>query len=155
MIDEVELRRLIDRAAIGDVVTAYASAVDGRDWARFRALFEDRVFIDFRSFDPTLYRLLTRDELVEITQKLAAFDATQHLSTNHVVRVDGDRATCVSYMHAGHFLTREGEQHFCFLYGYYTHELQRTSAGWSIDRYGLEVTGQLGDPRVFEWAGLR
>jgi hypothetical protein len=155
MIAEAEIRALIDRAAISDVVTAYAAAVDGRDWDRFRSLFAESVFIDFRSFDPSLYRQLPLDELVEITRALAAFDATQHLSTNHVHTLDGDRARCVSYMHAGHFLTREGEQHFCFLYGFYTYELQRRADGWKIDRYGLQVTAQHGDPRVFEWAGLR
>jgi hypothetical protein len=155
MIDEPEIRALIDRAAVSDVVTAYASAVDGRDWERFRSLFAETVFIDFRSFHPSLHRELPLDELVEITRGLAAFDATQHLSTNHAHRIDGDRATCTSYMHAGHFLTREGEQHFCFLYGYYTYELQRVGSVWKIDRYGLQVTAQHGDPRVFEWAGLR
>lgn len=155
MIKDAEVRTLIDRAAISDVVNAYASAVDGRDWDRFRSLFFDSVFIDFRSFAPDLYRQLSLDELVTITQGLAAFDATQHLSTNHVHTIDGDRARCVSYMHAGHFLTHEGEAHACFLYGHYTYELQRVGTGWKIDRYGLQVTAQHGDPRVFEWVGMR
>jgi len=155
MIEETEIRRLIDRAAISDAVTAYASAIDTHDWDWFRSLFTDSVFIDFRSFDPSLYRELTLDELVDITRRLAAFDATQHLSTNHVHNIEGDRARCISYMHAGHFLTHNGEQHFCFLYGHYTHELQRYGDSWKIARYGLKVTAQHGDPRVFEWAGLR
>jgi hypothetical protein len=155
MIEETEIRRLIDRTAVSDVVTAYASAVDRRDWDLFRSLFAPSVFIDFRSFDPGLYRRLSLDELVAITSKLAAFDATQHLSTNHVLTIADNRARCVSYMHAGHFLTHAGEQHFCFLYGHYTYELQREADGWKIDRYGLQVTAQYGEPRVFEWAGLR
>jgi hypothetical protein len=155
MIEEAEIRHLIDRTAVSDVVTAYATAVDLRDWELFRSLFTPSVFIDFRSFDPRLYRQLPLDDLVAITQNLAAFDATQHLSTNHVPSIEGDRARCVSYMHAGHFLTHEGEQHFCFLYGYYTYELQRAAQGWKIDRYRLQVTAQHGDPRVFGWAGLR
>lgn len=155
MIDETALRTLIDRAAISDVVTAYATAVDSRDWERFRSLFAPRVFIDFRSFHPSLYRELPLDELVEITRGIAAFDATQHLSTNHVHTIDGDRATCVSYMHAGHFLKRDGVEHACFLYGFYTYELARAGQGWTIDRYGLNVTAQHGDPRVFEWVGMR
>ena len=36
-----------------------------------------------------------------------------------------------------------------------TRLLQRASTGWIIDRYGLRVTAQHGDPRVFEWAGMR
>jgi hypothetical protein len=155
MRDDVQIRGLIDRAAISDVVNTYAWAVDSRDWDRFRSLFMDSIFIDFRSFDPSLYRQMTLDELVDITSALAAFDATQHLSANHVHSIDRDRARCVSYMHAGHFLTRNGDQHFCFLYGFYTYELQRVKDGWKIDRYGLQVTAQHGEPRVFEWVGLR
>lgn len=155
MIDEKALQALIDRAAISDVVTAYATAVDRRDWSLFGSIFTDRVFLDFRTFDPDLYREVTVEELVELARRLSAFDATQHISANHAHTIDGDRATCVSYMHAGHFLRRPDGEHVCFLYGYYTHSLVRTDAGWKIDRYALTVTAQHGDPRVFEWAGIR
>ena len=155
MIDEKALQMLIDRAAISDVVNAYATAVDRRDWALLRSLFTDPLFLDFRSFDPALYREVTLDELAGLAERLGAFDATQHLSANHVHSIAGDRASCVSYMHAGHFLRRPDGEHVCFLYGYYTHSLVRTEAGWKIDRYALTVTAQHGDPRVFEWAGIR
>ncbi len=155
MIQEAELRALVDRAAISDVLHAYAAAVDSRDWDLFRSLFADRVFVDFRSFHPAVYRDYTIDELVGMTRGIAAFDATQHLSANHVHRLAGDRATCVSYMHAGHFLKRDGADHACFLYGFYTYELARAGTGWKIDRYGLQVTAQFGEPRVFEWVGMR
>lgn len=155
MIEESEIRALIDRAAISDMVNAYAMAVDTRDWDLFRSLFAERLFLDFRSFQPSLYRELPVDELVEMTRLIAGFDATQHLSANHVHRLAGDRATCTSYMHAGHFLKREGQDHACFLYGYYTYELQRDAHSWKIDRYGLQITAQHGDPRVFEWVGMR
>ncbi|MBW8754598.1 MAG: nuclear transport factor 2 family protein [Sphingomonadales bacterium] len=155
MIEQAEIRALIDRAAISDVINAYATAVDTRDWDLFRSLFAPRVFLDFRSFHPSLYRELAVDELVGITKGIAAFDATQHLSANHVHRLAGSRATCTSYMHAGHFLKRDGQEHACFLYGYYTYELERTAEAWKIDRYALQITAQHGDPRVFEWAGMR
>jgi hypothetical protein len=115
----------------------------------------DRVFLDFRTFDPRLYREMPADEIVELAKRLGAFDATQHISTNHAHTIDGDKATCVSYMQAGHFLKRDDGDHVCFLYGYYTYSLVRTAAGWKIDRYALTVTAQHGDPRVFEWAGFR
>jgi hypothetical protein len=155
MIEQSEIRGLIDRAAISDVVNAYATAVDSRDWDLFRSLFAERLFLDFRSFHPSLYRELSVDELIELTRPIARFDATQHLSANHVHRLNGDRAVCVSYMHAGHFLKRDGVEHACFLYGYYTYELERRPAGWTIDRYGLRITAQHGEPRVFEWVGMR
>ena len=155
MTEENALRELIDRAAISDVLHAYATAVDTRDWTLFRSLFVDPLFLDFRTFHPSLFREMPVDELVEISMRLAAFDATQHISSNHVHRLDGDRATCVSYAQAGHFLKRDGRQYACFLHGHYTYELVRRSDGWKITRYGLEVTAELGDSQIFEWVGLR
>jgi hypothetical protein len=154
MTREADLQTLLDRAAISDVVIAYASAVDRRDWGRLRSLFMDRVFLDFRTFDPSLYREMDADEVVELARRLAAFDATQHISTNHACTIDGDHASCVSDMQAGHFMTRPDGRYACFLYGYYTDHLVRTDAGWKIDRYALTVTAQQGDARVFEWAGF-
>jgi hypothetical protein len=152
---DLDLQRLIDRAAISDVVIAYATAVDQRDWVVFRSLFTDRVLVDMRSFDPTLHREIGADELVALARRLSAFDATQHISANHVHRIDGDRATCVSYMQASHFLKRPDRDFHCILYGYYTNSLVRTDTGWKICEYALTVTAQQGDPRVFEWAGFR
>lgn len=151
---EQSIRELTERAQITDLVTAYATAVDTRDWDLFRSLFKERLFLDFSSFHPDLCREMPFDELLKITQKLAAFTSTQHAITNHRVTIDGNRATCIAYLQAGHFMTRDGEDHACFLYGYYTFEFERSGDGWKIDRYGLQVTAQQGDPRVFEWAGL-
>jgi hypothetical protein len=153
--DQAAVQALIDRAAVSDVVNAYATAVDSRDWALFGSLFTDSLFLDFRSFHPSLYKQVTREELIAITRSIEAIDSTQHISANHRHTLAGERATCVSYMHAGHFLTRDGQQHACFLYGHYTYELTRNAAGWLIERYGLEITARFGEERVFEWAGMR
>ena len=155
MSDANALQELIDRAAISDMVHAYATAVDTRDWELFRSLFVDPLLLDFSSFHPSLKREITVAELLEITKKISAFDSTQHLSGNHRHTIEGDRATCVSYLHAGHFMTRDGVKYEGFLCGYYTYGFQRRADGWKIDRYGLTVTAEYGEPRVFEWAGLR
>lgn len=154
MADEKALQELIDRAAITDITTSYATAVDTRDWELFQSLFNDPLFLDFSSFHPSLKREITVAELLDITRKLASFDSTQHMITNHRFDIDGDRATCIAYTQAGHFLTREGEDHACFLHGYYTFELERTGGKWKVDRYGLQITAQDGNPQIFEWVGL-
>jgi len=155
MIDEMAVQRLIDRAAVSDVLNTYAAGVDTRDWYLFGSIFADRLFLDFRSFHPSLYREVTREELIQISRSVEKFYATQHISSNHRHSFDGDRATCVSYMQAGHFLKRDGQDHACFLYGYYTYELFRSGDDWLGDKYGLQITGQFGEPRVFEWVGMR
>lgn len=143
---------LADRAAISDVVIAYATALDRRDWRLLRSILCDRVRIDYTSFDPALDCEMAADEWVNRVRQLAGFTATQHLSTSHVHDLRGDEATCVSQMQAGHFLTRADGDHSCFLYGYYTNGLQLELSGWKIAQCRLTITARTGDPRVFEWA---
>jgi hypothetical protein len=151
---EITLQTLIDRAAISDVVNTYATAVDTRDWALFRSLYTDRVFIDMSSVDPTRVKEMSAEELVDLARPLAKFTATQHASSNHRHKIDGDTATCVSYMQARHFLKWEGADYYYHIYGYYTYTLVRTAAGWKISKYTMTVTAQEGDPRVFKWSGI-
>jgi hypothetical protein len=135
-------------------VNAYATAVDTRDWALFRSLFTERVFIDVRSLDPTRYGEISIEALLDLCRPLEGFSATQHASSNHVHTINGDEATCVSYMQARHFLKRPDGDFHCSLYGYYVYSLIRTATGWKIHKYILQSKAQEGDPRVFEWAGL-
>ena len=44
------LETLLERAAISDVVNAYATGVDTRDWALYRSVFADEIAIDFTSW---------------------------------------------------------------------------------------------------------
>lgn len=146
---------IADRLAISDVIISYATALDTRDWKLLRSILTERVGIDYTSFDPELELEMGADEWVHRVRGLAGFDATQHLSTNHRHRIDGDTATCISYMHAGHFLKHEGQDHACFLYGYYTSQLVRGAAGWKVCKVKLSITARHGDERVFAWAFSR
>lgn len=143
---------LADRTAISDVVIRYATALDTRDWALLRSILMDPVHIDYTSFDPTLDKVMPADAWVDSVRQLAGFDATQHISSNHVHRLNGDRATCVSYMQAGHFLKRPDGDYHCFLHGFYTNNLVRRPEGWKIEKCTLAITASHGDSRVFEWA---
>jgi hypothetical protein len=109
------------------------------------------VAIDYRSFDPSLDLTLPVADWIDKIRRLEGFDATQHLRTNHVHTVSGDRARCVSYMQAGHFLARDGITHACFLYGHYTNDLVRTGSGWKIEKCALTITARTGENRVFDW----
>ncbi len=152
MVETLTHQALADRAAISDVVISYATALDTRDWRRLRSILLDPVHIDYSSFDPSLDVQMPADDWVARVTELGGFDATQHISTNHVHTIDGDDAQCVSYMQAAHFLTRQDGPYVCFLYGYYTNRLKRTEAGWKIAKCTLTITARHGDPRVFAWA---
>lgn len=153
-----------DRQAIVDVVVQYATGVDRRDWQLYRACFTDPCEFDFSSWSGQPATVMAVDDWVtKVRGTNGNFDATQHLSTNHVVTLQGvDQATCVSYMQAQHWFSAprlaelghadSDEPRWCTLGGYYTNSLIRTAQGWRIQRCQLNVTWVTGDPSIFDIA---
>jgi hypothetical protein len=150
---------LIARAEISDVVNRYATGIDRRNWPLYRSCFADQVEMDFTSWSGGEPRRISGDEWVAgVRQTLSAFDATQHVSTNHVHEIDGDEATCVSYMMALHYLA-EGpapdQRRMHGIGGFYTNRLRRSPDGWRIHACKLTVTWEMGDRSLFQIAQAR
>jgi 3-phenylpropionate/cinnamic acid dioxygenase small subunit len=127
-----ETRDIADRIAIDDLLTAYAVAVDDRDWDAVRACFAPGAKLDYTTFGAPDGPV---DEVVEwIAKMIAPFEMTQHHITNRKVTLDGDSATVVSYlfnpMTAGGSLIQVG--------GRYHDKLQRTPDGWRISERRAE-----------------
>ena len=79
--------RLADRAAIGDLVTAYAYAVDDRDWARWESLFVAGARVDYTSSGGISG---TAAELaVWLPEALAVFTFCLHTTSTHEIRFTG------------------------------------------------------------------
>ncbi len=149
---DTALRLLLDRAEISDVVHAYATALDRRDWVLYRGIFTDEIQMDLASVGirPGLYKA---DDWVRDARTLfAGFAATQHTSTNHVHDVRGDAATCVSNMQAEHFVEPGdgivADANRWTIGGYYTNGLVRTPAGWKLRSITLSVTWTSGNSEV-------
>lgn len=146
-----------ERIDVAEVVYSYATAVDTRDWALYRAIFVDEVEMDFSSFDAgNVARRMTADEWVGGVRPLfMELDATQHSMSNPRVSIQGDRATCVMYMQAAHFLrNQEGDAEFT-VGGYYTDQLVKTSAGWKLCGVKLTVTWSRGNKHIMAIAAQR
>jgi hypothetical protein len=155
------LQLLLDRAAISDVVNAYATGLDRRDWKLFRSIFLDQIEMDFGSVGLRVGHHDAAEWVRDAARLFAGFSATQHTSTNHVHDVRGDEATCTSNMQAEHFVASEpgpGEPESSrkpvdaadrwTIGGYYTNELVRTADGWKLAKVTLTVTWQTGNPDV-------
>ena len=152
----VTLDTLIARAEISDVVNRYATGIDRRDWALYRSIFADEVGFDFTSWSGGEPRTLRADDWVaNVRDGLSGFDATQHISSNHVHTVEGEAATCVSYMIALHHIVEGDRRQMHGLGGYYTNRLRREAAGWIIHACKLNVTWEMGDRSLFQVAGQR
>jgi len=151
--DQGKIQILLDRMEISDTVIRYATGIDMRDWEAYRSCFTEEVEIDFSSFAGGGPERLSADRWVRRVRRIVeGFRSTQHISTNHVVRIRGDEATCVSYMVAQHYLPNDQGDNTCTLGGYYTNELVRTPKGWRIRRCKLTVTWSSGNRHVFDLA---
>jgi hypothetical protein len=74
----------------------------------------------------------TADELVmKVVQDQKKFKAVQHLTANHQVTLDGDRAKCLANFRAQHLLAKD-PNNFWTLVGRYVYNLVRTQVGWKI-----------------------
>jgi hypothetical protein len=157
----ITLETLIARAEISDVVNRYATGIDRRDWGLYRSIFADEVDLDFTTWSGGEPRRMAADAWVAgVRDGLSGFDATQHQSSNHVHTIEGDAATCVSYMIARHYLIVDGDRRMQSLGGYYTNRLRRGPEGWTIHACTLTVTWEMGDRGLFliaaeRWAARR
>lgn len=155
MSDDV-LHNIIDRQAISDTVLRYATGIDMRDWEAYRSCFTDEVEIDFSSWSGGEPQVMRADDwTAAVCAGLSGFQATQHISSNHVIDVDGDEATCVSYMQAQHYLPNDEGDNTLTLGGYYTNTLVRIASGWRIRRCQLTVTWTTGNKHIFVLARER
>jgi 3-phenylpropionate/cinnamic acid dioxygenase small subunit len=150
------LEDLIARAEISDVVHRYATGVDGRDWPLLRTVFAEEVLFDVRSWVGGGPQLMRADDWVPwVAGVLSGFDATRHYSSNHVHRIEGDEATCVSNMVARHYLVEGEARAMHTSFGYYTHRLKRSPDGWVIHGHQLIITADMGERALHERARAR
>ena len=141
--DTTKLQLLIDRTDIANTIIRFAYALDCQDWVLCRSCFTDEIEADYSDFRGQPAATIKADQFVELRRKGLAGLKTQHLSTNHIITVEGDRATCISSM-VIHRRSNEGE--FFDTYGSYTHTLERTPHGWKICQVKQTVLWNKGNP---------
>ena len=146
MTDEQSLTLLTDRAAVSNLVLAFARALDGKDWMTCRRCLLDEIETDYSDLRCESPARVNADDFVAKRRVALERLKTLHLSTNHQVTVEGDRATCVS---AGviHRLRPEDGERFD-TYCTYTHFLVRAPAGWKIAKIKQTVHWNTGNPEV-------
>ena len=146
MTDERPLSGLGDRAAVSDVVLEFARSLDLKDWAACRRCLLDEIETDYSDLRGEPPSRVKAADFVAKRQVALERLKTLHLSTNHQVTVDGDRATCVS---AGviHRLRPEDGNRFD-TYCTYNHTLTRTATGWKISKIKQTVHFNTGNPEI-------
>ena len=125
------LEEISDRIEINDLLVRYTVAIDEKDWELLDTVYTPDAKVDYTSSGGI------KGEYPEVrawlAKALAAFPMTQHLISNSVVELAGDRATArtMVFNPMGTANDRGGYKLF-FVGGWYEDKLVRTAAGWRI-----------------------
>ena len=135
--DRVDLQHVADRLAISDFLTAYARAVDTKDWDLFRSLFTDDAQIDYTSSGGIAGGV---DEVATwMANTMSMFSTTQHIITNETATIDGDTASVQAVLFNP--MVFDGSDTLSFTCGGgYDHDLVRTDDGWKSRRVVMTMT---------------
>jgi 3-phenylpropionate/cinnamic acid dioxygenase small subunit len=146
-----------DRLEIIELMNAYASGLDARDWPLWRSVFTDETIFDLSSWNQIPARILNADKVVRSQARMfAELSVTQHFLTNHRITIDEDTARCIAHMRAEHWLKNDdGSDSRYTMFGYYDDKFIRTSEGWKMCEMQLNVTQTEGEIRVMDEAGRR
>ena len=150
MTDERSLSLLQDRAAVIDVVLAFARALDVKDWAACRRCFTDEIETDYSDLRGEPPQTVKADDFVALRRTALERLKTLHLSANHLITVEGDRATCVSAAVIHRLRPEDGERFDT--YCAYTHALVRVGGLWKISKVKQTVYWNTGNPDVHSGA---
>ncbi len=131
-----DVRRLLDRAEITDLITRYTRAVDTGDLSGFDQVFTDDASIDYTASGGQAGPVAeVRRWLGE--EAIPLFAQTQHLVGQVDIDLDeaGDTAAATAYFwNPIRIQLPDAEPFDMEIGGLYEHELVRTDAGWRSRR---------------------
>jgi len=127
-----------DRTAIEELLARYNEVTDEEDWDAWAGCFTDG-----GAFQGAYDRFTLPDELDRYVEHasgiLADWPNLRHYMTNIRIAVDGDRATCRSFLLMTS--TKPGELPANVMAGTYDDELVRTAEGWRFASRTVTLDG--------------
>ncbi|MGP3534190.1 nuclear transport factor 2 family protein [Microbacterium sp. RD1] len=146
---EERLRALEDRAEIADLLGRYAFAIDRLRWDDFLSCFAEEVEVNLIRTGG--WRTMKSSELARVVEKVfTSYTATQHISANPQIAIEGDRAVAWSTLNATHYLRDATGDPWHQQVGYYEYTLARLGAGWRIVRMQQIVHWQRGNQQIYD-----
>ncbi len=138
---EDQLQWLVDRALIGDLLIEFARALDERDWDAYAETYAEDGEL---AISPTVSHTGRAGMSAFVAASLSPYPGgTHHLSTNHAIHIDGDRATTRSYLVAAHVYELDRQ---AIGAGWYDCRVRRTEHGWRLGHVALTVRWVAGEP---------
>ena len=138
--------RPLDQAEIIQLTVDYCWALDTGAWDDLRRVFTPDAATDLGAGGQNGI-----DEIIgRVSSALAPLDDSQHMVTNHQIRIDGDEATGRCYLQAQHIRAgTEGGSTYT-VGARYEDRYLRTADGWRIAARTIVPMWTAGNRRVFE-----
>ena len=135
-----------DRDELVELMSRYATMPDTNNWVELpKLVFTEEFVADFSAFG-TPAVTVTREAWGQQSSKVfAGWTATHHSITNHLITIDGDRATIRAHVHVEHFAPDEiaaGGANSWLVTGFYDNIAIRTPEGWRLSAVTLTPTHQ-------------
>jgi len=124
-----DLRALLDRAAIHDLIMRYARGVDRRDLAQVAACFRPDA-----AYEGSLGSGSIEVALTALRERMPRYRTTMHFLTNPLIELAGDLATCETYALVYHRLETDDDVEDFIVGVRYLDDLARDADGWRITR---------------------
>jgi hypothetical protein len=131
-----------ERFALYELMCAYAACLDAHDPHRFAALFLPDGRLAAKLPDGTEFVRVGAEELitnVRAFQDPGPFRQTLHVVGNHVVEIDGDRASGWMHCVAHHLVERDGEYFDEIQFLRYDDTYARTKDGWRFANRSISL----------------
>jgi len=130
-----ELRQLIDRQQISDVLYRYASSVDYKDFSTLRSLFTD----DAHGVYTNVADLTGADAIVKWIDGMTADKSWQHhkLTVYHIDFTGPDEANTLTY-HTSHQTDIGDDSTVAVIVARYHDKLRRVDGTWKITEKIME-----------------
>lgn len=143
-----QVKWLVDRAQIGELLYSFASCLDTKDFQGYANNFADDGYVEIP--EPTsrtgeTFKMYKAKMPESMGPGLSQYKATHHISSNHQIKIDGDVASSRSYLQATHI----GDTPFEHWAGggWYDCTYRRTVQGWKFVSAKLSVSWISGDPK--------
>lgn len=144
-----DLKWLIDRTQIIETIATFANTIDQKNWQKLRDLLTDELEIDYSDFRGEAPRQISADEFVQQRSSSLSHLKTLHISTNHEVTIQANRAECRSaYQIYRLDPNREAGSNRLDTAGNYVHQLIQVGDRWRIGVITQTVVVISGDREV-------
>ncbi|WP_219893442.1 nuclear transport factor 2 family protein [Aquisediminimonas profunda] len=152
MTPEEKIAMLWERAQIETVMLDFGRALDLGDWPLYRKCFADRIRVDFERLTGFPEIEVDADAWTRFAELALGQVRRHHQYSNFAAKLEGERATAITYMVARHFKATDRGGSTNTQYGWYENSFQKLAGEWKIVRLSHQFQWVSGNDALFDFS---